>query len=172
MHARYGDKLKKRTRRTNHFCRWQGCSGVCKRSKFKVKTNKSSLLSGKRVLGYDTKALVKHLWKHKLDLDYTKVFDIHIASFMVNSLVRDQSLIGLARNYLDLELEAEELEPENCFYMNALSSTNSEKVFTAEFDKPDSVKMKALFYDIETPASIPIFCTYGRRRHFARRRLL
>ena len=154
MHARYGDKLKREL--VELIISADGKAVVVSAKDLSSKSKQiSSLLSGKRVLGYDTKALVKHLWKHKLDLDYTKVFDIHIASFMVNSLVRDQSLIGLARNYLDLELEAEELEPEKLFLYECAVIDKLEKVFTAEFDKPDSVKMKALFYDIETP-SIPI----------------
>jgi DNA polymerase-1 len=115
----------------------------------------AELIKDKRVLSYDTKALIKHLWKHGLELDFTNVFDTHIAGFMVNSLIRDQSLIGLAREHLDLELEAEDIDPSTLFLYECAVVEKLSKLFGDVLEKSDAVKMKSLFYDVETP-SIPI----------------
>jgi hypothetical protein len=63
------------------------------------------LCEGAVVVGYDLKRLIKCLADYQISLDFTRVFDVQIAAFMLNSLLRDQSIAGLAREYLDLELE-------------------------------------------------------------------
>ncbi len=154
LHARYGDKLKREL--IEIILAADGKAVIVSAEELDDKSALiKKLLSGKRLLGYDTKALTKHLWKHGIEVDFTKAFDTHIAGFMVNSLVRDQSLMGLARNFLDIELETEGFEPEKLFLYECAVIEKLEKVFVHELDKPDAVKMKSLLYDVETP-SIPI----------------
>ena len=154
IHARYSDKLK---RQLVEIVLSDGAKAVVVLASdiASKSTMIASILSGKIVLGYDTKAMVKHLWPAGIELDFVKVFDTHIASFMVNSLVRDQSLVGLARSYLDLELEAAELDQGKLFLYESAVIDRLYGVFAAEFDKPGCEKMKSLFFDVETP-SIPI----------------
>lgn len=154
IHARYADKLKKEL---VEIVIAEGTKAVIisasdidsKRSKI------ASLIKDKLVLGYDTKALVKHLWRHNLDLDYDHVFDTYIAAFMINSLVRDQSLVGLARDYLDLELEADDVTLEKLFLYECSVIERLYTIFKRELEKPDAEKMKNLYYGVEIP-SIPI----------------
>ena len=154
IHARYTDKLK---RELVEIVLSDGKKAVVIAFADLTKKAKkvSDLLAGKAVVGYDTKALVKHLWHHGIDLDYSRVFDTHIAAFMVNSLVRDQSLVGLARDYLDLELEVEGISPEKLFLYECSVIERLQAIFQRELDKPDAAKMKALYMDVELP-SIPI----------------
>lgn len=67
---------------------------------------KASGVLTKTAVAYDSKAWLKTLWRH--GLDGQGQIDVQVASFLLNSLYRDQSLAGLAREYLDVELEAED----------------------------------------------------------------
>lgn len=154
IHARYADKLKREL--TELAIVSGGKAVLLTADSLANKAPKiRELCEGKRIIGYDTKALVKHLWKYDINLDFRRVFDVHIAAFMVNSLIRDQSLVGLARDFLDLELEAEELSPEKLFLYECSVIEKLDKVFVSELDAEGAAKMRSLFYDVETP-SIPI----------------
>jgi DNA polymerase-1 len=154
VHARYADKLKKEL---IELVIAEGQKAVIIPAVDLTKKHDKimSLLKDKLVIGYDTKALVKHLWHNSIDLDYSKVFDTHIAAFMVNSLVRDQSLVGLARDYLDLELEANDITTEKLFLYECAVIERLRTIFERELEKPDAKKMRDLYRDVELP-SIPI----------------
>lgn len=115
----------------------------------------SGLLSANQVVGYDTKALIKHLWCYGMDLDFKKVLDVHIAAFMVNSLVRDQSIEGLARNFLDIDIVAEHIPEEKLFLYECAVIQKLAVVLEKELHEPDAAKMYSLLIDVEQP-SIPV----------------
>jgi DNA polymerase-1 len=69
--------------------------------------------------------------------------------------VRDQSLVGLARDYLDLELEADDVTLEKVFLYECSVIERLYGIFKRELEKPDAEKMKNLYYGVELP-SIPI----------------
>lgn len=154
IHAQYSDQLKRTL--TNIIVVSAGKAVVLTPEDLRAKAAKlAGLLGSKQIVGYDTKALVKHLWKAGLDLDFTKVFDVHIAAFMVNSLVRDQSVAGLARDFLDLEIEAGDIESDSAILYEASVIDSLHKLLYKELEKTDSAKMCSLYYDVELP-SIPI----------------
>jgi DNA polymerase-1 len=161
IHARYNDKLKRDI--THVLVAVDGKAIVLEASDVLAKRDKlTELIKDKLVIGYDTKALVKHLWKWGIKLDYSRVFDVHIASFMVNSLVRDQSLIGLARSYLDLELEAEEVDQAQLSLYECAVIDKLYGVFHTELKKPDNAKMLQLLQNVEH-LSIPILARMEER---------
>ena len=157
LHARYADKAKKEL---VEIIISDGLkASVVSVGELTKKASKiSEILKGEIVIAYDSKALVKHLWKAKIDLDFNKVFDIQIASFMVNSLVRDQSIIGLARSYLDLELEAEIVEPQKMALYEASVLLRLYKIFERELNQQESAKLYKLYRDVEIP-SIPVLAS-------------
>jgi DNA polymerase I len=154
VHGRYSDKLK---RELVEIALSDGQKVVLvAASDLSAKSSLvSGLLKGKKVYGYDTKALIKHLWTHGIDLDYSLVFDVHIAAFMVNSLVRDQSLVGLMRAFLDVDIDSDNMDEAKLFLYECGIIGKLADVLKADLEKPGVEKMKKLFYDVETP-SIPI----------------
>jgi DNA polymerase I len=154
LHARYADKDKKELIEIV-ISDGKNAAVISEANLTAKKDQISGLISGAKIYGYDTKALVKHLLLYGIELDFGQVFDTHIAGFMVNSLVRDQTLVGLARTYLDLELEAEESSPEKLFLYECAVIEKLQAVFAAELGAPGAEKMCSLFYEVETP-SIPI----------------
>jgi len=161
LHARYADKLK---RELIEIVLTDGKkAAIVPEPEIVAKKDMiTSLLSASQVIGYDTKALTKHLTGYGIHIDFTKVFDTHIAAFMVNSLIRDQSLVGLARDFLDLELEAEEISAEQLFLYECAVIDKLHNVFTVELNAPGAEKMKSLFWDVETP-SIPVLADMEKR---------
>lgn len=113
------------------------------------------LLASKDVVSYDTKSLTKILWQHGIELDFQKVFDVQIVAFVVNSLLRDQSISGLAREYLDIELDIEEQDEvsRTSHELSALSQLST--YFKAILEKADAQKMQSLLDSVEIP-SIPV----------------
>src|SRR5690606_26954478 len=87
----------------------KGKGSIVSAAKLKTKEVQKNIASLKgEIITYDAKALIKHFWQW--DADIKQPFDVHIAGFLLNSLTRDQSLAGLAREWLDLETEAEQLD--------------------------------------------------------------
>lgn len=161
LHARYGDKLKKEL--IEIVVAVDGKAVTIAESSLHSKAEMiQGLFRDKVIVGYDTKALIKHLWKFKIELDFSTVFDIHIAAFMINSLIRDQSLIGLARDYLDLELEAEGMEPEKLFLYECAVIEKLYAILSREFEGEDHSRLKALYETVEIPG-IPILASMELR---------
>jgi len=104
---------------------------------------------GGEVVTYDAKALLKHYWNWGGDID--KPFDVMIAAFLLNSLTRDQSLAGLARQWLDLEIEAEELDELARLRLEMAVLQKLHSLFVRELAKPDNQKIKQLFDEVEMP---------------------
>lgn len=154
VHARYAEKMKQQL---VELALSDGSKAVVVAADDieKKRGELAGLLKGTAIYGYDTKALIKHLWKAGLTLDFGCVFDVHIAGFMVNSLVRDQSLAGLARDFLDLELDAEATDERTRLLQELGVIERLQRVFAAELDAADAAAMKSLFFDVETP-SIPV----------------
>lgn len=148
LHARYADKQKKELVEIVVAVDGKAVTIAADMLKDKAKML-TGLFKDKTILSYDTKSLIKHLWEHNVNLDFSLVFDIHIASFLINSLVRDQSLVGLARSYLDLELEAEEIDPEKSILYECAVIEKLYAILSHEFEKEDHAKLFALFRNIE-----------------------
>ncbi len=109
-------------------------------------------LSG-TIVTYDAKALLKQFvaW---LDTERT-IFDVQIAAFMLNSLTRDQSIAGLAREWLDLETEAEEMDELARLRLDTAVLAKLHSLFKRELAKSDNAKLQKLFNDVEMPL-IPV----------------
>lgn len=105
-----------------------------------------------QVVTHDAKALIKHYWRWNGDM--TEIFDVHMAAFLLNSLTRDQSLAGLAREWLDLEIEREELDETETLRLEMAVLQKLHSLFTQEFAKPDNVRLHKLFAEIEMPLTV------------------
>lgn len=114
--------------------------------------NKALVANGlfdKLCVSYDNKAWIKSLWR--LGYQTKKQFDVQVAAFLLNPLYRDQSLVGLARENIDVELEAEEMSAEDLL---SAKVTAVEKL-AAVFDKAlgATPKLHELFTKIEMPVA-------------------
>ena len=99
-------------------------------------------------MSYDNKAWLKCLWHH--GLGGQDQVDVQVAAFLLNSLYRDQSLAGLAREYLDVELEAEDAADGKQQLAAELSVV--ERLWTAFSKQLKAVpKLYDLFSQIEMP---------------------
>lgn len=105
------------------------------------------------VVTYDAKSLIKHYWQWGADMD--SVFDVQIAAFLLNPLTRDQSLAGLAREHLDLEIEAEELDDAERLRLELAVVQKLYSLFKRELAQGSNKKLQKLFTDIEMPL-IPV----------------
>lgn len=105
-----------------------------------------------QIVTYDAKALVKHYWQWNGDA--SEVFDVKIAAFLLNSLTRDQSIAGLAREWLDLEIEAEELDDIERLQLEMAVLQKLHSLFTKELNKKSHIKLKNLFEKIEMPLTV------------------
>jgi DNA polymerase I len=101
------------------------------------------------VVTYDAKALIKHYWQW--DADMAEPFDVLIAAFLLNSLTRDQSIAGLARQWLDLEIEAEDRDELETLRLEMAVLQKLHSLFKRELAKPDHKKLKKLFDEVEMP---------------------
>ncbi|HTE21431.1 MAG TPA: DNA polymerase I [Candidatus Limnocylindria bacterium] len=106
-------------------------------------------VKGGEVVTYDAKALIKHYWTWGADVD--KPFDVMIAAFLLNSLTRDQSLAGLAREWLDLEIEAEELDELERLRLEMAVLQKLHSLFKRELAKKGNEKLQSLFDEVEMP---------------------
>lgn len=102
-----------------------------------------------RVITYDAKALIKHFWDWGADMQ--DIFDTHIAAFLLNSLTRDQSIAGLAREWLDLEIEAEDRDELETLRLEMAVVQKLHSLFAKEFAKKGNEKLHKLFTDVEMP---------------------
>lgn len=111
------------------------------------------------VVTYDAKALLKQFkaWAEQPP----KIFDVQIAAFLLNSLTRDQSLAGLAREWLDLETEAEELDKLERLRLDAAVLAKLHSLFKRELGKKGNEKLRKLFDEIEMPL-IPVLAAMER----------
>jgi DNA polymerase I len=101
------------------------------------------------VVTYDAKALIKHYWDWGADI--AKPFDVRIAAFLLNSLMRDQTLAGLAREWLDLEIEAEQRDELEQLRLEMAVLQKLHSLFKRELAKKDNEKLQRLFDDVEMP---------------------
>lgn len=102
-----------------------------------------------RVVTHDAKALIKYFWRWGGDM--TEVFDVHMAAFLLNSLTRDQSLAGLAREWLDLEIEAEDRDELETLRLEMAVLQKLHSLFIREFARADNKRLHKLFAEIEMP---------------------
>lgn len=111
------------------------------------------------IVTYDAKALLKQFqaWLEQPP----KIFDVQIAAFLLNSLVRDQSIAGLAREWLDLETEAEELDELDQLRLDAAVLAKLYSLFKRELGKKGNEKLHKLFEEIEMPL-IPVLAAMER----------
>lgn len=105
-------------------------------------------LSG-QVVTYDAKALIKHFWQW--DSDMTNIFDVYIAAFLLNSLTREKSIAGLAREWLDLEIEAEDRDELEALRLEMAVVQKLYSLFKKELAKKDHHQLKKLFEEVEMP---------------------
>ncbi len=68
--------------------------------KFKNWLIEQNIFAGIELVGFDLKRIIKLLLYYQIGLPTIK-HDILIGSFLINSLIKDQSLTGLANEYLD-----------------------------------------------------------------------
>jgi DNA polymerase I len=101
------------------------------------------------VVTYDAKALIKHYWGWGADM--AKPFDVRIAAFLLNSVMRDQSLAGLAREWLDLEIEAEQRDELEQLRLEMAVLQKLYTLFKRELAKKNNEKLQKLFDDVEMP---------------------
>lgn len=106
-------------------------------------------------VSHNVKPLLKYYWSVGADMYQNSLFDVHIAAFMINSLSRDLSIAALAREYLDLELEAEEADELDRLRLEMAVLKKLHSVFTKEFKKASNTKLHKLFTDIEMPV-VPV----------------
>lgn len=109
-------------------------------------------LSGE-IVTYDAKALFKQ-FQAWMDTP-PKIFDVQIAAFLLNSLTRNQSLAGLARDWLDLETEAEDMDELDRLRLDAAVLAKLYSLFKRELAKKDNAKLQKLFDEVEMPL-IPV----------------
>ncbi len=111
------------------------------------------------VVTYDAKALLKQFkaWAEQPP----KIFDVQIAAFLLNSLTRDQSIAGLAREWLDLETEAEDLDTLDRLRLDAAVLAKLYSLFKRELGKKGNEKLHKLFEEIEMPL-IPVLAAMER----------
>ena len=102
-----------------------------------------------QVVTYDAKALIKHVWHWGADMVEPR--DVLIAAFLLNSLTRDQSIAGLAREWLDLEIEAEERDELETLRLEMAVLQKLYNLFKRELKKPENERLKKLFHDVEMP---------------------
>lgn len=115
-------------------------------SAYKKALQASGLLE-KVCVSYDNKAWLKALWR----LGYTtrKQFDVQVAAFLLNPLYRDQTLAGLAREHLEVDLEAEELAEHELLSANVTAV--KDLAGRLEEDLKQLPKLHDLFIKIEMP---------------------
>lgn len=106
-----------------------------------------------KIVTYDAKSLLKHFqaWAD----NPPELFDVQIAAFMLNSLTRDQSIEGLAREWLDLEIEAELLDEMDKLRLSVAVLAKLYSLFKRELYKESNTKLCKLFNQIEMPL-IPV----------------
>ncbi len=110
--------------------------------------------------GYDVKKLLKNL-SSEFSGQVSKLFDVQIAAFMLNSIIRDQSLAGLAREFLNLEIEAQDTSDDQRMMVELATIQALHVAFDKLFKAEGSEKLKKLFDETETPI-IPILADMER----------
>jgi len=110
-----------------------------------------------KIVTYDAKALLKH-FQAWID-SQLKIFDVQIAAYLLNSLTRDQSLAGLAREWLDLETEADTPDDElDSLRLSTAVLAKLHSLFKSKFSKPENSKLNKLFNTVEMPV-IPVLAS-------------
>ncbi|HMS23331.1 MAG TPA: DNA polymerase I [Candidatus Saccharibacteria bacterium] len=112
-------------------------------------------LSDLNFVSADIKKLLKGLWLAGISTDKSTIFDTQIAGFLLNPLIRSQTTAELAREYLDLEIEATDLEDEARLILELTVIERLHKYLVKEFDKAENKKLKEVFNSIELPI-IPV----------------
>jgi DNA polymerase-1 len=112
-------------------------------------------LTNKNYVSADIKKLLKGLWLNGVDTKDSTIFDTQIAGFLLNPLIRSQTTAELAREYLDLEIEATDLEDEPRLILELTVIERLYKYLVKEFDKTENKKLKEVFNTIELPV-IPV----------------
>jgi DNA polymerase-1 len=159
LQAQYADPLHRELRQLSIAgTESQGVTLTAKQlASGEVQTKLGELFATATCIAYDIKALCKSLPDLKLPLK--KIYDVQVIAFLLDSLRRDQSMVGLARDYLDLELEAEPLSDTE---RPALELALLEKLYSVlarELKAND--KLFKLYQNIEVPV-IPVLAHMER----------
>lgn len=113
------------------------------------------IISELNLVGIDIKRLFKAVGYNQPSGVLNNIFDIQIAAFLLNPLIRSQSLADLAREYLDLEIDAEELEQVDKLGLELSVIIELHKLLDKIFSKKENSKLKKVFSEIEMPI-IPV----------------
>lgn len=116
------------------------------------------MLANKTFVGIDLKTLLRNLIDFSASKQTNKLFDIQIASFLLNPLARDQSVAELAREHLDLEIEAkdqEQAKTDQKMLIELQTIVHLHAVLKKELSTSQNKKMQKLFEDVEMPI-IPV----------------
>lgn len=113
------------------------------------------VLANKDYVSADIKKLLKGLWLAGVETKDSTIFDTQIAGFLLNPLIRSQTTAELAREYLDLEIEAAELEDEERLILELTVIGKLYKYLDKEFAKAKNKKLKDVLEQIEVPI-IPV----------------
>ncbi len=128
---------------------------LAKRTYQKVLAAQAGRFFSKTVVSHDSKALIRHF----LSWGYTgavhTLFDVQVAGFFLNALIRDQSLAALAREWLNLEIEAEEMEEGDRLKLHVAVLHKLHTLLSKELAKPEYKQLAHLFQTVEMPV-IPV----------------
>lgn len=113
------------------------------------------ILSNLNFVSADIKKLLKGLWLVGISTNKSTIFDTQIAGFLLNPLIRSQTTAELAREYLDLEIEATDLEDEARLILELTVIEKLHKYLVKELNKAENKKLKEVFNSIELPI-IPV----------------
>lgn len=117
--------------------------------------NIQEVLANKNYVSADIKKLLKGLWLAGVDTKNSTIFDTQIAGFLLNPLIRSQTTAELAREYLDLEIEATDLEDEERLILELTVIGKLYKYLDKEFTKAENKKLTEVFQQVEVPI-IPV----------------
>ncbi len=99
------------------------------------------LLEKSTLIAYDTKSVTKSLLQADMP-EPTIEHDVHMASFLINSLVRDASLTNLARTELGYEGESlDDMSPEDVLMRAELIASVVWGVYDAQVEKLKSLEV-------------------------------
>jgi len=154
VHADYSDSLH---RELNRLLIATGDTYVSLDATNSRSRETKQFLQSHELIGYDLKSIIR-----AIDFQPKAMFDVQIAAFLINPLYRDQSLYGLARDYLELELEAEDMAIDQKLAIELGTISMLHGVFDRELSQDSYQKLRTLFTDIEMPV-VPIIAAMERR---------
>lgn len=102
----------------------------------------------------DSKTLIKGLWQKNQSVS-SNLFDLQIAAFLLDPLGGNQTLAGLAREWLNLEIELETRSNKEQIAIELEVMRQLHKVFEVSFAKSKNSKLLKVFKEIDMP-TVPV----------------